>query len=223
MAFDQHLHRLFILPLVATLLARVSGSHITTGTSDSDMHSFPCSDKIHTCSASLYHINNSIPQEKVALYYSANSSQMKPISHGNAQDYLITVPCTCKTVNGTTGYFYNTSYTVEPNDIFVEVSAEVYSGQAWRTKEEEQYFIAGDVVPIYLLCGCVGSESQIVVTYTVQPQDTLTSIATLLSARISGIKSMNTMVAHNPDYIEVGWILFVPMELNGIPPPKKGD
>lgn len=212
---------LYLFPclLFFSSLASAFGSGIPI--KPSVMDSFPCNEHINTCNALLYHINQGLPVERIASFYSANPSQIKQIFRGNQKDYLITVPCSCKDVNGTRGYFYDTSYKVQPNDTFVNVSAMIYSGQAWKVGGEENYFIAGVAVPIHLLCGCVETGTQVVVTYTVQQQDTLSNIATLLSAEISGIESMNKMVAQNPGYIDVCWVLFVPMELNGLPTAEK--
>jgi hypothetical protein len=34
-------------------------------------------------------------------------------------DYLVSVPCTCKDVNGTPGYFFDTLYSVQSGDIYI--------------------------------------------------------------------------------------------------------
>ncbi|KAK2635264.1 hypothetical protein Ddye_030056 [Dipteronia dyeriana] len=156
---------LYLLPPVLCFLARISNSHAyenpsSSSTSNSRMFTFPCSGKIKTCNASLYHINNGIPQEQIASLYSVNTTQLKPILHSRDQvDYLITVPCSCENIDvNTSGYFYDTSYLVQPNDSFYDVSNRFYSGQR-----------------------------------------------------------MNTMLTQNPSYIDVGWVLYVPMEKNGLP------
>ncbi|KAK0573505.1 hypothetical protein LWI29_009195 [Acer saccharum] len=211
---------LYLLLPVLCFLARISNSHASESpsSSNSPMFTFPCPGKIKTCNASLYHINKGIPQEQIASLYSVNISQLKRIFHGRGQfDYLITVPCSCKNIDvNTTGYFYNTSYLVQPNDSFDVVSDRFYSGQAWPVGEENDLHINASI-PMNLLCGCVENEAQVVVTYTVQYQDTLSGIANLLSAEISGVQRMNTMLTQNPSYIDVGWVLYVPMEKNGLP------
>ncbi|KAI9169682.1 hypothetical protein LWI28_016036 [Acer negundo] len=213
---------LYLLLPVLCFLARISNSHASENPSpsptNSPMFTFPCSDKIKTCNASLYHINNGIPQEQVASLYSVNKSQLKPILHGRDQvDYLITVPCSCENIDvNTTGYFYDTSYLVQPNDSFYDVSNRFYSGQVWPVGEEND-LNASVSHPMNLLCGCVENEAQVVVTYTVQNHDTLSGIANLLSAEISGVQGMNTMLTQNPGYIDVGWVLYVPMEKNELP------
>ncbi|KAK0574705.1 hypothetical protein LWI29_027746 [Acer saccharum] len=214
---------LYLLLPVLCFLARISNSHASESpsSSNSPMFTFPCSSKIKTCNASLYHINNGIPQEQVASLYSVNTTQLTPILHGRDQvDYLITVPCSCEKIDvNTTGYFYNTSYLVQPNDTFYDVSNRFYSGQAWPIGEEYD-LIANVSIPMNLLCGCVENEAQVVVTYTVQNNDTLPGIANLLSAEISDVLRMNTKLTQNPGYIDVGWVLYVPMEKNGLPQVK---
>lgn len=59
-------------------------------------------------------------------------------------------------------------------------------------------------------------------TYTVQENDTLTGIAELLSAELTGIENLNERFTRNPNLIDVGWVLFVPREKNGIQAPKQG-
>lgn len=53
------------------------------------------------------------------------------------------------------------------------------------------------------------------ITYTVQQQDILPSIGTLLSAEVGGIERLNKLVAETRGYIDVGCLLYVPMELKG--------
>lgn len=121
-------------------------------------------------------------------------------------------------------YFYNASYVVQENDTFVNVSSQIYSGQAYMLGDEESTFQSGSTVPMYIMCGCVDKADQIVVTYTVQHQDTLLGIAKDLWSDISWIENINTILNNNADFINLGWILFVPMNLNG--PPrlhKKGN
>ncbi|XP_062112500.1 lysM domain receptor-like kinase 3 [Humulus lupulus] len=207
-----------LLPYLSLVFPIVYGvspqpSNVTTST----MHTFNCSAQIKTCNALLYYDNEGVTKEEVASYYHVNaSSQIKSIIHGNKEDYLISVPCSCSSLYGTNGYFYNTTYKVKFGDTFQNVSTKYYSGQAWYFEDEDPIFKPNKDFPIHLLCGCSESDSQIVVTYTVQAHDTVSSIATLLSAKFDNLVGLNGNLALNPEYIEVGWVLFVPMEKNGI-------
>lgn len=87
----------------------------------------------------------------------------------------------------------------------------------------ERLVIAGDKISVHLVCGCVEVETKEIVTYTVQENDTLTGIAELLSAELTGIKNLNERFIRNPSLINVGWGLFVPREKNGIQAPKQGQ
>ncbi|KAM1170844.1 hypothetical protein ACFX15_020720 [Malus domestica] len=181
-----------------------------------------CSAKIMTCNASLYHINIDLKVEEIATLYTVNPSEIRPIKHNKKQDYLISVPCSCKNISGTVGYFYDTTYKVKQFDTFYNVSTKIYSGQPLYIEEEIPQFKTDADFPIHLPCGCVQSQSQIVVTYTVQEHDTLSDIGTLLSAKIENIEKMNKNMTENPSYIVVGWVLFVPMEKNGLRTSKPG-
>ncbi|KAK1381503.1 Exopolysaccharide receptor [Heracleum sosnowskyi] len=184
------------------------------------MNPLNCSlDQSKTCSSILYQTNG-LQKEEIAGYYQVNASDIKNVTNGNTQVYLVQVPCSCKNVNGTIAYFYETVYKVKQDDSFVNVSADYYSNQAWPDGGEVGSYQPGVEVPVHLLCGCVPSEAEIVVTYTVQNQDTLSKIGDDLSAEVSKIQGLNTNLAHNSTYIEADWVLFVPMELNGIPVPQ---
>ncbi|KAL1827418.1 hypothetical protein ACET3Z_005830 [Daucus carota] len=206
---------LLILP--SPLCMRFAASAVTAPLSA--MNPFTCSlFQSTTCNSILYQ-SNDLQKEDIAVYYSVNATDIKNITNGSKQDYLVPVPCSCQNVNGTTAFFYDTVYTVKVGDTFVNVSSQYYSGQAWPVGGEEGAFIPEAEVPIHLLCGCVQNDAEVVVTYTVQQQDTLSKIGDNLSAQVSKIQSLNTNLAQNSTYIEAGWVLFVPMEKNGTSTP----
>ncbi|KAH6809600.1 hypothetical protein C2S51_027383 [Perilla frutescens var. frutescens] len=188
--------------------------------SDAQMNLFTCLDKIQSCNALLYQ-HNGYQVDEIAPLYSVNESEIKPIPYADRQDYLVSVNCSCQNVNGTRGYFYDVVYEPRQNDIFYEVSNQNFSGQVWSIGVDTN-LTAGKNKTLHLLCGCVDKDSQIVVTYTVQPTDTLSSIAALLSAEVDGTENLNTNLKSNPSFIQPGWILYVPMEKYGIPGQEKG-
>ncbi|XP_028754499.1 lysM domain receptor-like kinase 3 [Neltuma alba] len=203
------------LPLLATLFVTVFS--FQTSIKASYVVHFKCSAKINTCNALLYHINQGLDIEDIASLYSVNSSQIQPITRGANQDYLITVPCSCKAVTNLRGYFFDTTYTVQQDETYMNISNFYYSGQAWSPTDN---LTTGENLTIHLPCGCTESDSQIIVTYTVQQNDTTAEIANLLSATLTGIQNMNGVLANRPSFIDVGWVLYVPKELNGIPSSK---
>ncbi|XP_038685793.1 lysM domain receptor-like kinase 3 [Tripterygium wilfordii] len=182
-----------------------------------------CSNSMQTCNSLLYHNFEGLSMEEVASFYSVNLSSIKPITNGLKQDYLVSVPCTCKDVRGTRGYFYDTFYRVQKGETFVGVTGKIYSGQAWKAPGEEELFVDGNRVSIHLACGCAERDFQEIVTYTVDEQDTLSGIAELLSTQVSEIENLNSRLTQNPSFIDVGWVLFVPREKRGIQTPKKGQ
>lgn len=208
---------IFFIPLLVLVLPLASTSPVQI----SRIYPFSCSNLNKTCSSILYQ-HNGLQVEQIANLYSVNKSQIKNITYhnnvnGEREDELVTVPCTCKDVNGTQAYFYETLYELEERESFESVSKGKFSGQVWKVGGEEKSYNAGENVTLSLLCGCVEKESQIVVTYTVQPNDTLSSISALLTAQISEIESLNPYVKATPNLLDVGWLIYVPLELNGIP------
>nr|AZL41251.1 LysM receptor kinase [Datisca glomerata] len=189
-------------------------SDISSSISNETMSPMTCSSQNKPCNASLYHINNGLNESEIASSYSVKVSQIRTIMVGSRQDYLISVPCSCQAVNGISAYFYSTFYNVQIGDSSDSISEGRYNGQAFMVGKNQTLFPGKNSVQ--LLCGCVESESEIVVTYTVQRHDTLSQIATLLSAHESNIESLNRNLIKNPQFIDEGWVLFVPMEKNGI-------
>ncbi|GMI75019.1 LysM-containing receptor-like kinase 3 [Hibiscus trionum] len=211
-------HRLLVcltLPLLATLLARVCEAGA--------MFPFDCSSQqIKKCDALLYHINTGLDDDQIASFYSVDPSAFRPISHGDNQNYLIPVPCSCEDIgNGIVAYFYDASYTVKKDDTFQGVSTSIYSGQALKVGDEKTNFNTGSKVSMHLICGCIESQSKTIVTYTVQQGDSLTSIATQLWTNINDIQGLNTNLTQNPDVIIASSVLYVPMENDRIPAPRK--
>lgn len=220
MASLNHNQHLFLITLFISVFANVISTNVVT--KSTLLQPLSCSGKIQTCKSNLYHISKGLQVEQIASFYSVNTSEIKPIIHGTKQDYLVSVPCTCKNINGTQGYFYDTLYKVESGDSYAYVVRHFYSGQAWKIGGEDEPFVAGNLTTMHLLCGCVEIESQKVVTYTVQEHDTLSQIAQLLSANWIEIEGLNEVLTQNPSFIDVGWVLFVPMEIRRIQVQKQG-
>ncbi|KAK7252397.1 hypothetical protein RIF29_36311 [Crotalaria pallida] len=211
----QLLFSLLLLLFLATSIVNVFSFEFSI--KSTYVEPFKCSSKIMSCNASLYHISYDLKIEEIASFYFVSSSQIKPIMRGAKQDYLITVPCTCKNTLHLSGYFYDTTYKVNQNETFVDINDMVYSGQAWPNSS---VLVPGENLEIHIPCGCSESDSQIVVTYTVQRSDTPTSIVNLLNATLDGLVSMNQVLTQNPTFIDIGWVLFVPTELKGLPQSK---
>lgn len=215
---------LLLLPLLACFSTRVLFSEASASSfNTTDMYAF-CYDKILSCNASLYYGSNNLSKEEIARHYSVNPSQISAFQRQNKQDYLINVPCLCQSAGVTMGYFYTTSYLVQDGDTFFKVSLKLYNQQAYELGDEEDSFRPNATVQIYLMCGCARNDDQVVVTYTVHELDTLLSIRNMLSALPSGIQNLSRILKYsvNQNFILLGWVLFVPMELKGLPSPKKG-
>ncbi|PSR89559.1 LysM domain receptor-like kinase [Actinidia chinensis var. chinensis] len=210
-----HLLRVFLI----VILSEVFPFNVVI--SSTLMYPLTCSNKVQACTSYLYHISRGQKLEQIASLYSVNTSQIKPITHGTKEDYLVSVPCTCQDVGGTSGYFYDTRYSVRSGDTFENITREFYSGQVLKVGGEKEKFVNGSAVTLHLICGCVERESQEVVTYTVQKDDTLSGIAEIISTTVTTIENFNTHLTKDPSYIDVGWVLFVPREKRGTPAPRK--
>ncbi|CAH1414936.1 unnamed protein product [Lactuca virosa] len=176
---------------------------------------FTCIPQSTPCKSILYQ-HNQLTESNISSLYSVDISQIQNITHGDQQHHLVTVPCSCKNINNTVAYFYDTVYSVKLGEILSDVSDEFYSGQAW---DQGTKFKANTNATMHILCGCTETDSQIMVTYTVEEKDTLSDIANLLSAEVDEIENVNKVLLQKPGFIKVGWVLFVPMYKNGVPPP----
>ncbi|XP_068642114.1 lysM domain receptor-like kinase 3 [Aristolochia californica] len=185
-----------------------SGSNSGVVSKGSRMYPFACSNNpIKSCRSYLYHISRGLSIVDVAKFYNVQTSEIKPIKRHGVEDYLIQVPCSCGVANGTTGYFYSTLYDVKSGDTLFGITNEIYSGQVLT--EGRTGLLAGETLPIHLLCGCLNVNAEMVVTYTIQDNDTASGIADLLSSSLGGIKRLNTEL-EDLTFIDVGWVLFVP-------------
>lgn len=207
-----------LLILFTTFSTNVLSYTEGDGSISTRIYPFTCSasDHIQSCNSYLYHISTGHHIEEIASFYSVNVSEVKPILHGKTQkDYLVSVPCSCKDIDGTQMYLYDTKHQVQPGDTFERVAGEFYSRQALK--------VEGNMSTIHLVCGCVKKESQEIVTYTVQDHDTLSGIEELLSAYESEIQKYNKNFTENPSFLDVGWVLYVPSEKNGIRAKNQGS
>ncbi|KAH7686199.1 Non-specific serine/threonine protein kinase protein [Dioscorea alata] len=166
-----------------------------------------------SCNSYLYHVSHGLSMQTLASLYSANISLIKPIKKKGNTDYLISVPCTCETIdNGTVGFFHDTLYMVKAGDFADNITSFLFSGQAYNVSKK---LFAGVPIIVHLPCGCYSSSAsyQSLVTYTVQQGDTLSAIAELLFSDVNSIRMMNPRLTADPEYLNPGWVLFVPMGL----------
>lgn len=202
--------------LISVLTSSLIRVIISLPLNQSHKYPFTCSKEDKPCKSILYQ-HNDLTENDISLLYSVNTSQIQKISQGDTHSHLVTVPCSCQNVNDTIAYFYDTLYLVKEHDTFVNVSDQFYSGQTWAVGDEGRNFKANTNATMHLLCGCADADSQVMVTYTVEPHDTLLDIADRLSADVTEIERLNSGLIQKSGFIEVGWVLFVPMYKNGAP------
>ncbi|KAJ0740414.1 putative protein kinase RLK-Pelle-LysM family [Helianthus annuus] len=180
---------------------------------------FTCFKDSKPCNSILYQ-HNDLTEDSISSLYLVNKSQIQTIGQGDKRHHLVTVRCSCQNVKNTIAYFYDTIYPIKEHDTFLKVSDQFYSGQVWAIGDEGSNFPAGTNATMHLLCGCAETDSQVMVTYTVEPLDTLSDIADRLSAEVSEIESVNSALVQKTGFIEVGWVLYIPMYKNGAPSRK---
>ncbi|KAF5807092.1 putative protein kinase RLK-Pelle-LysM family [Helianthus annuus] len=181
------------------------------------MYPLTCSDYTHTCDSYLYHISKGHKLDEIASFYSVNTSRITPVNHQSNLDYLVSVRCACEKDNNGNGYYlYDSVYKRKPGEGVRYISDEYYSGQVWYVSGEDE-----EQLTLHLVCGCLDDESRKVVTYTIQAQDTLLGISQLLSAKENEVENLNKALTQDPNYMDIGWVLFVPQENNRIRTSKK--
>ncbi|XP_020705880.2 lysM domain receptor-like kinase 3 [Dendrobium catenatum] len=163
-----------------------------------------------TCNSFLYAQSQNLPVSTVAAIYSANASLSRNLTRSTGiTDYLLQVPCTCTaTSQGTTALFYDTNYRVIAGDTADYITSSVFSGLAWNIDPGLQ---AGQLITVHLPCGCLPGGEAMIVSYAVETGDTLLKIAEMFSADTIETVKMNSQLAANPDFLNLGWLLFVPM------------
>lgn len=177
-----------------------------------------CSNYTHTCDSYLYHISKGHKLEEIASFYSVNTSKITPIKHNSNIDYLVSIQCACAKDNSSSNayYMYNSVYKRKKGESVEYILNEYYSGQVWSVSGEND-----EELTVHIVCGCRENEFQEIVTYTIQGEDTLIGISELLNAKEVEVENMNKVLTKNPNYMDIGWVLFVPQEKNIIRASKK--
>ncbi|WVZ70153.1 hypothetical protein U9M48_018841 [Paspalum notatum var. saurae] len=167
-----------------------------------------------SCSASLYVTPAGRNLSQIVSIFNGNSSLIHPIKRSSgSEDLLVGVPCVCQVINDTmTGLFHDTQYYVRQDDTPDNVTANTFSGLAMNLGNGSLYY--NTTIPVYLPCGCSSIAAEGVLSYPVQGHDTLSTIASLFRSTPQDIVNLNPSLS-NPDFIQTGWILFVPMGVAG--------
>ncbi|KAF8670714.1 hypothetical protein HU200_050376 [Digitaria exilis] len=172
-----------------------------------------------SCNSLLYVTPEGRNLSEIVSVFNGNASIIEPIKRlSGSEDLLMGVPCMCEAINNTlTAFFHDTEYKVEHDDTPEAVRINKFSGLAMSVGDGKG-LIANDTITVHLPCGCSSTAPDGVLSYAVQEEDTLSTIASLFRSSSQDILNLNPSVT-NPDFIQPGWILFVPHVL----PPSHGD
>ncbi|KAL6615368.1 hypothetical protein ACP70R_037638 [Stipagrostis hirtigluma subsp. patula] len=175
------------------------------------------------CNSFLYVTPEGRNLSEIASIFSGNASLIKPIKRlSGSEDFLVGVPCKCKAINDTmTALFHETPYEVKNGDTPDGVKINNFSGLAMNVGDGKR-LNASDKITIHLPCGCSSAASDGVLSYAVQDEDTLSTIASMFSSSSQDILNLNPSL-RNPDFIRTGWILFIPMGVPGSSKKKVGS
>ncbi|KAI5007508.1 hypothetical protein ZWY2020_051604 [Hordeum vulgare] len=159
-----------------------------------------------SCSSYLYVTPQGRSLSEIASLFNGSASRTQPIKRlSGSEDLLVPVPCMCDAINDNmSGLFHDTAYKVNLNDTADNINS-IFSGLAWNITAT-----ANTTITVHLLCGCSSTAPEGVISYMVQARDTLSNIATLFRSGSSEILSLNAGVT-DPDFLQPGWILFIPM------------
>ncbi|RLM93621.1 hypothetical protein C2845_PM08G16730 [Panicum miliaceum] len=168
-----------------------------------------------SCSSFLYAISEGRNLSEIAAVFNGSASLLHPIKRASGVvDVLVGVPCTCEVINSTmSALFHDTLYLVRPGDTPENVMSKIFSELAMNIGDGK-ILISGDTITVHLPCGCSSGAAKGVLSYAVQEEDTLPKIASLFRASSQDILNLNPSLV-NPDFVQPGWILFVPMGVDG--------
>ena len=109
---------------------------------------------------------------EIASLFNGSTSPTQPIKRlSGSEDLLIRVPCVRDATNVTmSGLFHDTEYKVNLNDTADNINSN-FSGLAWNI-----IVTANKTITVHLLCGCSSTGPEGVLSYTVQPGDTLSNV-----------------------------------------------
>lgn len=174
-----------------------------------------------SCGSFLYVTPEGRSLSEIVSVFNGNASLIQPIKRlSGSEDLLMGVACKCQAINSTmTAFFHDTQYKVELDDTPDKVKSKNFSGLAMNVGDGKT-LISGETIPVHLPCGCSSAASGGVLSYSVQEEDTLSTIASLFSSSPQDILNLNPSVT-NPDFIKPGWILFIPRGVAGSS--KKGE
>lgn len=132
----------------------------------------------------------------------------------DAGDRHVFIKKNCSCVSTRKQYLSNTTYTVTENVGSLGSMLEMYyGGLAWMPNNASRKLHLGAVVSLHLLCGCSSSLWNYMLSYVLQPSDTLSSLSSRFGVSMKDIETVNDIA--DPNVLSVGIVYYIP--LNSVP------
>lgn len=132
----------------------------------------------------------------------------------DAGDRHVFIKKNCSCVSTHKQYLSNTTYTVRENGGSLGSMLEMaYGGLAWMPNNASRKPHLGAVVSLHLLCGCSSSLWNYMLSYVLQPSDTLSSLSSRFGVSMKDIEIVNDIA--DPNFLSAGIVYYIP--LNSVP------
>ncbi|KAJ0977786.1 hypothetical protein J5N97_013260 [Dioscorea zingiberensis] len=165
-----------------------------------------CSTLSSSCDAVLYYVPAEQPKsiKETATLFGVPANVVGRTYNG----FLVTVTCSCLADHQ--AFIWHTNYKVQTGDTWKLLSEKF--GLLVVERQDKQ-LLASMHVTLDILCGCLtGFE---LVTYSIQPGDTLYTISLKFEVGIDEIRKLNN-VSNGSSLIHAGDTFFIPTLVNGI-------
>lgn len=211
----------FIHPLL--ILSAVFFTSCFTPASPYSTNPLHCSDTTRVCESFIAHrLQDTETLMTVQSLFDVTSADITFDQSFNDKDRYVFVKKSCSCFPFRKQYLTSTTYTVMKNGGFLAPLVEMaYEGLA-QLPNASRIAHLGAVITVDLLCGCSNNVWNYLLSYVLQDQDTLASIASRFGVSMQDIETVNNIT--DPNFISVGKVYYIPMNLvPGVPYQRENE
>lgn len=182
-----------------------------------------CSDTTRVCESFIAHrLQATETLLTVQSLFDVTSADITFDQSFNDKDRYVFVKKSCSCFPFRKQYLTSTTYTVMENGGFLAPMVKMaYEGLA-QLPNASRIAHLGAVVTVDLLCGCSNNVWNYLLSYVLQDQDTLASIASRFGVSMQDIETVNNIT--DPNFISVGKVYYIPMNsVPGVPYQREGE